>query len=188
MSYLRGVFAEHNVAPAIWCSILISCLLALLVPTVVHAQSTPSAVIAIGDGPYALDVSADGQSAIVSLLFPAEDNDPNLFWVDLEGNAVVDSFRFGRRLFRIAAVDPALLKSGSGNGVPVVMVNGDVDKLTMAGVQVVQDLCLHSSTVIAHAVKVFSHGVEQRHCGVDLGCIAAEHEAKPRFLCRNLRA
>jgi DNA-binding beta-propeller fold protein YncE len=100
--------------------------------TTSFAQSTPESVIPIGDGPYALDVTADGKSAIVSLLFPATDDDPNLFWVDLENDVVTDEFRFGRRLFRIGAVDPALLKTGNGSGAPVVMVNGDLDKLTVA--------------------------------------------------------
>jgi len=97
----------------------------------VFAQSTPESVIPIGDGPYALDLTADGKAAIVSLLFPAEDNDPNLFWVDLEAGSVAGQFRFGRRLFRIGTVDPGLLVSGDGLELPVVMVNGDVDKLTV---------------------------------------------------------
>ena len=106
--------------------------LLLLCCSPVRAQSSPEAVIPIGDGPYALDLSADGENAIVSLLFPADDNDPNLFWVDLESAVVRDRFRFGRRLFRIATVDPSLLSAGNASASPVVLVNGDVDKLTVA--------------------------------------------------------
>jgi len=123
--------SRNIIAIALYYLIFVSLIFQLAASTV-FAQSTPESVIPIGDGPYALDVTADGKSAMVSLLFPAEDDDPNLFFVDLENNVVTDEFRFGRRLFRIGAVDPTLLKTGNGSGVPLVMVNGDLDKLTVA--------------------------------------------------------
>ena len=130
MNLFRARCYFRNVASATVFYALFCCVIVHVSANTAFAQSEPVAAIPVGDGPYALDVSADGKSAIVSLLFPASDNDPNLFWIDLESEKVADQFRFGRRLFRIGAVDPKLLRTGGGSGLPVVMVNGDVDKLT----------------------------------------------------------
>ncbi len=102
-----------------------------LAPPTAVAQSTPVAEISVGDGPIALEITADGKTAIVSLLFPAKDEDPNLIQVDLVNEEVTGQFRFGSRLFRIELPDPELLNNDSSS-LPVVLVNGDVDKLTLA--------------------------------------------------------
>lgn len=97
----------------------------------VEAQSVPDAVIPIGDGPYAMDLTADGRFAVISLLFPPEDDDPNVIRVDLQSEVVVETYRFGRRLIRLATADPALLAGANSAAIPAVMVNGDVDRLTV---------------------------------------------------------
>lgn len=56
-------------------------------------QSTPESVIAIGGSPYALDLTANGKAAIVSLIFLVEDDNPNLFWIDLEAGSVAGWLR-----------------------------------------------------------------------------------------------
>lgn len=120
--------AAAAISPIIISSIIAT--LSLLLSGMALAQSEPESIIPIGDGPYALDISEDGQTAIVSLLFPAEDDDPNLFRVDMENRMVVDEYRFGRRLFRIGTVNPDRLQTGDA-GFPAALVFGDVDKLTL---------------------------------------------------------
>jgi hypothetical protein len=104
------------------------------------AQSVPDAVIPIGDGPWALDLTADGKFAVISLLFPPEDEDPNVVRVDLENEVVSGTYRYGRRLIRIATVDPTLLDAASSSAVPVAMVNGDVDRLTLVNLETGEEI------------------------------------------------
>jgi len=112
---------------------LASCWLGIqMSATTAFAQSEPISAIPVGDGPFALEITPDGRTAVVSLLFPATDNDPNLIEIDLEDEKVANKFRFGRRLFRIGTIDPKLLKAGKESELPVVLVNGDVDKLTLS--------------------------------------------------------
>ncbi|MDH3787324.1 MAG: right-handed parallel beta-helix repeat-containing protein [Xanthomonadales bacterium] len=105
-----------------------------------EAQSVPDAVIPVGDGPYALDLTSDGRFAVISLLFPPEDEDPNVIRVDLENEVVADTYRYGRRLIRIATVNPDLLAAASSSAIPVVMVNGDVDRLTVVNLDTGQEI------------------------------------------------
>lgn len=106
-------------------------LAAILLPAAAFAQSVPSSIIPVGDGPYAMDVSADGKSVVISLLFPALETDPNLFVVNLTSMSVSHQLRFGNRLFRIGTINPELLSNGSSAALPLALVHGDVDKLTI---------------------------------------------------------
>ena len=69
----RLIFGNH------WAKLLLTALLYLVsggliiqfASTAAFAQSEPVSAIPVGDGPYALEITPDGKTAIVSLLFPA---------------------------------------------------------------------------------------------------------------------
>ncbi|MFC1688079.1 right-handed parallel beta-helix repeat-containing protein [Pseudomonadota bacterium] len=141
MQFSANIRSWWNPINSIFTRLSACSLAVLLFPATINAQSVPESIIPIGDGPYALDVSADGASAVVSLLFPAEESDPNLFWVDLASETVTSQYRFGNRLFRIGAIDPALLKTGGTSSLPVALVNGDVDLLTLVELESGNEIC-----------------------------------------------
>lgn len=87
----------------------------------------PDALIPVGDSPFALSLSADGQQAVVVNLFPVRNPDgslgPNIRLLNLATGTQVNAFQLGTRLVSVALA-----------GTTALVVNEDQDVLRLVNV------------------------------------------------------
>lgn len=87
----------------------------------------PDSLIPVGDSPFALALSPDGQQAVVVNLFPVRNPDgsagPNIRLVDLNTGTQINAFKLGTRLVSVALA-----------GTTALVVNEDQDVLRLVSV------------------------------------------------------
>ena len=101
--------------------------LLLLICCGAFGAAEPDALIPVGDSPFALALSPDGQQAVVVNLFPVRNPDgttgPNIRLLELGAGTQINAFKLGTRLVSVALA-----------GTTALVVNEDQDVLRMVNV------------------------------------------------------